>query len=733
LYHLIFICQSINTNLSLINIKMSHFPIRVLVVDDEPDLCELTKEFLERQGGLKVDIAHSVKEGRAAMNECRYDAIVSDYQMPGEDGIRFLKTLRAREDTVPFILFTGRGREEVVIEALNEGADAYLQKGGDVRSQFVELEHKVREAVRRDKAELALKENEVRLTRAQDIGKTGCWEFKWDEEGGHIWGSSEGLRIFGIQRPEDGMVPLSQIEMCILDSERVHKALEDLVGKGSDYDIEYEIAPADGGPHRFIHSEAKLILDERGRPLKVTGTIHDITKLQESDKRIRRQNRELMAIKECNHALVKARTEKELLDEVCRIVCEVAGYRLAWIGMAENDAARSVRPVAMSCNDNGYVAQIRATWGEDVRGLGPTGMSIKTGKTIFIQDFENDPRTGPWKELARSNGYRSSIALPLMDSGSAFGTFLLYSDQVNGFTSEELELLEEMARDLAFGIVGLRARIEQEAAELAIKESEERFRTLSENTFEGIVITIDDILHDVNDSFCSSLGYRADEMMGRNMSDFVTSGSLEVMKEMQKTKSPGPYEVQAITKRGDILTVQVRGKDIFWKGRRARLKAIRDITEQKLIESALYESEERYRSIYFDSRDAIMILSPERTYVDGNPATCRLFGLRDNRDLISCTPSSLSPEYQPDGSLSSEKSVQMMDMALVNGTHFFEWTHRKMDGTEFPATVLLSRYHSSETGRGGAPVERGDHASRGGLRSLPPNDHELGRFIYPRC
>jgi PAS domain S-box-containing protein len=363
--------------------------------------------------------------------------------------------------------------------------------------------------------------------------------------------------------------------------------------------------------------------------------------------------------------------------------------------MADQDEVRSIRPVAFSGSDNSYVSQIKATWGDDVRGLGPAGTSIKTGRTVFIQDFEKDPRTGPWKELAHKNGFRSSIAIPLKDSEVPFGTFLLYSDQVNGFSAEELDLLEEMARDLAYGVIGLRVRKEQEIAEMTLKESEERFRTLSENTFEGIVIIIDDIIIDVNDSMAHTLGYRTEEMIGRSFTDFVTSESIELLRKHQDMKSHRPYEAQAITRHGDVLTVQIRGKDIIWKGRQARLKSIRDMTEQKRVVSALHESEERYRSLYFDSRDAIMILSPERGFLSGNPATCRLFGCQDDDDFISHSPSSFSPEHQPDGSLSSEKSQQMMGLALANGKQFFEWTHRRADGADFPATVLLSRLEDS--------------------------------------
>jgi len=92
-----------------------------------------------------------------------FDAIVADYQMPGMDGIGLLKEVRARHGSLPYILFTGKGREEVVIAAINNGADFYLQKGGDPRSQFAELAHKLRQAIGRVQSELALAASEKRL------------------------------------------------------------------------------------------------------------------------------------------------------------------------------------------------------------------------------------------------------------------------------------------------------------------------------------------------------------------------------------------------------------------------------------------------------------------------------------------------------------------------------------------------------------------------------------------
>ena len=110
--------------------------ISVLHVDDEPALMDVTKLFLERDVSIRVTTTTSVSSAMGLLSTQKFDAIISDYEMPETDGIEFLKTVRGEGDDTPFIIFTGRGREQVVIEALNRGADFYLQKGGDPKSQF---------------------------------------------------------------------------------------------------------------------------------------------------------------------------------------------------------------------------------------------------------------------------------------------------------------------------------------------------------------------------------------------------------------------------------------------------------------------------------------------------------------------------------------------------------------------------------------------------------------------
>ena len=134
--------------------------ISVLYIDDENDMLDVSKRYLELSKDIIVRTETSALDAETILDSERFDVVISDYQMPQMTGIDFLKRLRRKGNDIGFILFTGKGREEVVIEALNAGADSYIQKGGDARSLFTELSHKIQELAAKKQADRSLRESE---------------------------------------------------------------------------------------------------------------------------------------------------------------------------------------------------------------------------------------------------------------------------------------------------------------------------------------------------------------------------------------------------------------------------------------------------------------------------------------------------------------------------------------------------------------------------------------------
>ncbi len=174
--------------------------ISVLYVDDESAFLDIMKLTLERSGDFSITTALDAQSALQLLSANTYDAIVSDYQMPVMDGIAFLKAVRQRFGSIPFILFTGKGREEVVIEAINYGADFYLQKGSDMKAQIVELTNMIHYAVSHWRVEMDLRESEERYRHVvEDQTEFIC---RFTPDGTHIFVNEAYCRYFGYTREE---------------------------------------------------------------------------------------------------------------------------------------------------------------------------------------------------------------------------------------------------------------------------------------------------------------------------------------------------------------------------------------------------------------------------------------------------------------------------------------------------------------------------------------------------
>jgi PAS domain S-box-containing protein len=346
------------------------------------------------------------------------------------------------------------------------------------------------------------------------------------------------------------------------------------------------------GTQVVVASRWSLQRGMRGEPVAILETNNDITERKRAEEALRRLNRELRAISNCNQTLLRATDEQSLLEEICRIVCEEAGYRMAFVAFAEDDEAKSVRSVAWNGAEAGYLASAGITWADTERGRGPTGTAIRSGKSCCVQDIATDPRTAPWRDSVLQRGFRSSIALPLKDENdSAFGSLTILAAQPNAFAPEEIRLLEELAGDMAFGIVTLRSRAARERAEQEVA----LLRFALENVREAALL-IDDTgrIHYVNEEACRVSGYSRAELLGMAVPDidpgFPAGRWSDHWRDLKARRSLS-FESRHRTRDGRIFPVEISANYFEYGGRAYNLALVRDITERKRAEDALRQSE----------------------------------------------------------------------------------------------------------------------------------------------
>ena len=234
-------------------------------------------------------------------------------------------------------------------------------------------------------------------------------------------------------------------------------------------------------------------------------------------------------------------------------------------------------------------------------------------------------------------------------------------------------------------------------ADDALQKSEEKYRHLIEHSDEAIVVAQDGMLKLVNHRTAELTGYSEQELLSMPFAGLIhPDDRAMVMEQYQKRikggKLPCRYSFRMSPKDAPARWVEISVAAIDWDGRPATLNFLTDITARMRAEEALRESEGRYRNLYKSSRDAIMTLEPPSwRFTSCNPAAVQMFMVRDEAEFISKEPWVLSPEHQPDGRDSGGKAKEMIETAMREGTRFFEWTHRRLNGEDFPATVLLSR------------------------------------------
>ncbi|MGC9434945.1 MAG: PAS domain S-box protein [Methanomicrobiales archaeon] len=670
--------------------------ISVLHVDDDTGILDLTRLFLEKSENVSVECVESAHAALDKIGEQSYDVIISDYQMPGMDGIEFLKDLRTRGDHTPFIIFTGKGREDVVIDAFENGADYYIQKGGNPKAQYAELIQKIRKAVELRRAEEARQESEEQLL--QIIGSLPDATFAIDTDGRVIAWNRAIEEMTGVSAEE--MLGRGECEYAIpFYGERCPMLADMVLSPDLDAPERQGIFHRQGdhlylqtkfarprGQESILWAKASPLHDRAGRLKGAIESVRDITRWKKMEDSLRKSE-------EKYRQLVKNANEVIMVVQEGRI--RFCNPRMAHLlGRPPIDLDGLAIVDFIHPDDRALVMdrQQRRAAGEDV----PTNYQFRivssTGTVHWV--LVNSARI-VWKE-------RPALLVLLSDISAqkeAEHDLRVANEDLAAANEEltsQIETIAQQNEDLHAAYEQLAATEEElrqnyeelEQSQALLRESEARYRLIVDAAQEG-VWQMDGEMKTVfvNRAMAEMLGFTEAEMLGRDIRDFIPEderAQQDPLIDLRREGKPSRYERTFVRKDGGTIVASVSATPVIDdRGRfRGSFAMLTNITRQKADAEALRMSEEWYRSLFDQSAEGIFLHDLEGNILDVNHAAVTQSGYSRD-ELLQMTVFDLHPENADD----RDDILRQWHDWEPEQPVTIETSHRRKDGSLFPAEV----------------------------------------------
>lgn len=647
----------------------------VLYVDDEECLLEIGKRFLEKKRELSVDTLASATLALASLSKTSYDCIVSDYQMPEMDGITFLKAVRAQWGQLPFILFTGRGREEVVIEALNSGADFYLQKGGDPVAQFAELEYKIKLSVERRRTLDELSESRQRMidiidhlpdaTVAIDLnGTVIAWNRAIEEMTGvpseQILGTgnhSYAIPFYGTRRP-------ILLDLVLKDDKEIERNYPNIIRKDNKLVSDVFIPLLYGGKGAYLWFIASPLYDTHGNIIGAIESLRDITDRKKTEKALRESEEKYRILTEKTNDIIYS---LDLQGRITHISPQIIRY--------------------------GYSP-------EDVLFRNFSDLIVEEDLEHVSADFERTISTGePTTTVFRTRDTAGNAfwledngAAKFDESGAVIGISGILRDITERKNAEdELKITYE---HLAATEEELRQQYEeqQEIGE-SLRQSEATYRTILDNTGSAtIIIEEDQMISFLNPEFERITGYLKEEIEGkRSWTSIVVpedAGQMSRYHHLRRTdpsKAPRNYEFRFITKSGEIRSAYLTIGLI--PGTKKTVASFVDITDNKRTEEALKASEKNYRTILENIQDVFYRSDQGGNLIMVSPSGMQLLGYDSVDEILG---KNIAETFYADP---SQRDTLLKTLEKDGFIANFEVTLNRRDGTAISVETSSHKFY----------------------------------------
>lgn len=361
---------------------------------------------------------------------------------------------------------------------------------------------------------------------------------------------------------------------------------------------------------------------------------------RDDEAEIRRLHRLYSALSRINQALSGQGARDELLDRVCRLLVEGAGFRLAWVGWHDAETHEIV-PIAQHGDDrDGFLASVRVFADDRPEGRGPSGMAFREGRAFVANDLQDDPISHPWRDAVARWGIRAAAAFPIRVGGEACGTLTVYAADRDFFREEEIALLEEAAADVSRALETGRSEEERMRAEAEARRERELVDRILESV-PGVIYLYDENGRFVrwNRSFLEVTGYTAEELAGMTPLDFFRGDDIaRVAERIGRVFTTGEGQVEAgfLTKDGRAIPYYFTGRRIELEGEPHLVGMGIDISDRVQAENQLRRSEERYHSTLDSIIEGCQLIGIDWRYLFLNEAAAE-HNRRPNEELLGRT------------------------------------------------------------------------------------------------
>lgn len=360
-------------------------------------------------------------------------------------------------------------------EDVNIGDKLFHSKGfiiKDEQGNYLYSLHILEDITDQRRIEEALRTSEEKFRSL--VESTSDWIWEIDQNGNYTYASPMVESLLGYT-PEE-VVGKSPFDFIVPeDVERLKGEFQKLIDKHTPLFRLENTNMCKDGTVKILETSGLPYFDKNGAFAGYRGIDRDITERKQSEVSLNQANRALKTLSAGNIALVRANDENELLQTITNIIIKQAGYSLAAVVYADENPQKSIRLASAAGMDLNHYWAEDITWDDTEKGQLPVCEAIRSGTTQICHNIACAIGFKGWKESTLAKGYTANIALPLKKSSQTFGALCIYSSEKKAFQEEEeIRLLEELANDLAYGIMNLRTRVEQEQHATLLRQSLEQ-------------------------------------------------------------------------------------------------------------------------------------------------------------------------------------------------------------------------------------------------------------------